>query len=244
MSRLPPLEEAPSSPFGFESVMIKEDSPRLTLLILDGSPLRRACMAVALEAAGVRILQQSSLDDWETHDPPDIVLLQTGESELENAALPLQIAQARQLWPTAAILVIADHGNEALMQTAIAAGAQALLRSSTGIVTMQRVLSLLKEGLSVYPAAIAAALHLRPPDKTDGLTERIALAVDRFKLLTKRQRDVLRLLAQGASNKDIAHRLNISESTVKVHVRAIMAVNGASNRTQIVAHLLKGDDQE
>ena len=244
MSRLPPLQEAPLPPFRFEGVMVKEDAPDLTLLILDGSPLRRACIAVALEAAGIRILQQSSLDALEAHEPPDIVLFQTGESELENAALPLQITQAKQLWPTAAILVIADHGNEALMQAAIAAGAQALLHSSTGIITMQRVLSLLREGLSVYPAAIAAPLHMRRPDTTDGLTERIALAVDRFKLLTKRQRDVLRLLAQGASNKDIAQRLNISESTVKVHVRAIMAVNGASNRTQIVAHLLKGDDQD
>ena len=131
-----------------------------------------------------------------------------------------------------------------MLKPAFAAGAPGVLLSSTGIVTMNGVLSLFKEGITVYPAAIPAALHLRPPDKTDGLTERIALAVDRFKLLTKRQRDVLRLLAQGASNKDIAHRLNISESTVKVHVRAIMTANGASNRTQIVAHLLKGDDQE
>src|SRR3546814_12697131 len=66
-------------------------------------------------------------------------------SELESAALPLQIAQAKQLWPAAAILVIADHGNEALMQAAVAAGTQALLRSSTGIATMQRVLFLLKD---------------------------------------------------------------------------------------------------
>ncbi|GAY20294.1 helix-turn-helix transcriptional regulator [Sphingobium fuliginis] len=244
MSRLPPLQEAPSPSVRFESVIVEEDALRLNLLILDGSPLRRACIAVALETAGVRILQQSSLDQPEAGEPPDIILFQTGESELEGAALPLQIAQAKQLWPAAAILVIADHGNEALMQAAIAAGAQALLRSSTGIVSMQRVLFLLKEGLAVYPAALAATLHRRQPDTVDGLTERIAQAVDRFKLLTKRQRDVLRLLAQGASNKDIAQRLNISESTVKVHVRAIMAVNGASNRTQIVAHLLKGGGED
>ncbi|BDD67692.1 DNA-binding response regulator [Sphingobium sp. TA15] len=243
MSRLPPLKQAASPPIRFESVIVEEDA-RLTLLILDGSPLRRACIAVALEAAGVRIMQQSSLDQSKAGEPPDIILFQTGDSELESAALPLQIAQAKQLWPAAAMLVIADHGNEALMQAAVAAGAQALLRSSTGIVTMQRVLFLLKEGLAVYPAPLAAALHMRPPDKAGGLNERIALAVDKSKLLTKRQRDVLRLLAQGASNKDIAQRLNISESTVKVHVRAIMAVNGASNRTQIVAHLLKGGGQD
>lgn len=242
MSGPPPSREAPSPPFRFESLIVKEDAPRLNLLILDGSPLRRACIAVALETAGTRIVQQSSLDQPASGEPPDIILFQTGDSELESTALPLHIAQAKRLWPTAAVLVIADHGNEALMQTAVAAGAQALLPSSTGIVTMQRVLFLLKEGLAVYPVPLAAALRSRQPGAPDGLNERIALAVDKFKLLTKRQRDVLRLLAQGASNKDIAQRLNISESTVKVHVRAIMAVNGASNRTQIVAHLLKGGD--
>lgn len=242
MSGLPPLRETPSPLIRFESVIVEEDAPRLNLLILDGSPLRRACIAVALDTAGTRILQQSSLNQPESADPPDVILFQTGDSEVESAALPLQIGQARQLWPAAAVLVIADHHNEALMQTAIAAGAQGLLRSSTGIATMQRVLILLKDGLAVYPAALAATLQARAP--ADGVHERVALAVDKFKLLTKRQRDVLRLLAQGASNKDIAQRLNISESTVKVHVRAIMAVNGASNRTQIVAHLLQGGDGE
>ncbi|WP_313804113.1 response regulator transcription factor [Sphingobium sp.] len=244
MSSLPPPHEAPVPHVRFESVTVKEDISRLSLLILDGSPLRRACIAVALETAGTRILQQSSLGLSEGAEKPDIILFQTGDSDQESAALPSQIGQAKQLWPAAAILVIADHGNEALMQAAVTAGADGLLRSSTGIATMQRVLLLLSEGLAVYPAPLAARMQARLPGTPDGVSERVALAVDRFKLLTKRQRDVLRLLAQGASNKDIAQRLNISESTVKVHVRAIMAVNGASNRTQIVAHLLKGGDGE
>ncbi|UZW54549.1 response regulator transcription factor [Sphingobium sp. JS3065] len=240
MSGPPPSQEASSPPIRFESVIVEEDAPRLNLLILDGSSLRRACIAVALETPDTRILQQSSLIRPETGELPDIVLFQTGDSELESDALPSQIVQAKRLWPAAAVLVVADHGDEALMQTAIAAGAQALLRSSTDIATMRRVLLLLKEGLAIYPASLAAILQARLPGAPDSLGERVAAAVDKFKLLTKRQRDVLRLLAQGASNKDIAQQLNISESTVKVHVRAIMAVNGASNRTQIVAHLLKG----
>lgn len=240
MSSLPPLHEPPSPLIRFESVIVEEDDPRLNLLILDGSPLRRACIAIALDTARIRVLQQSSLDQPAAADPPDVILFQTGDSELESAALPLHIGQARQLWPAAAVLVIADHNDETLMRAAIAAGAQGLLRSSTGIATMQHVLLLLKDGLAIYPAALAALLQARA--SADSAQERVTLAVDRYKLLTKRQRDVLRLLAQGASNKDIAQRLNISESTVKVHVRAIMAVNGASNRTQIVAHLLKGGD--
>jgi DNA-binding NarL/FixJ family response regulator len=50
--------------------------------------------------------------------------------------------------------------------------------------------------------------------------------------LTQRQYDVLALLGQGKSNKDIADTLGISEGTVKVHVGAILKVLGANNRTQ------------
>lgn len=246
MNSPPPQHQAVTPAIRFESVIVKEDAPPLDLLIIDGSPLRRACIAVALETGSGWVLTQAKLTAAATERRPDIVLFQTGDSEGEGAALPAQIAEAERLWPGVAILVIADHGNEALMLAAVAAGARGLLRSSTDIATMKQALFLLKDGLAVYPASLAATMQARLASGggSAGVSERIALAVDRFKLLTKRQRDVLRLLAQGASNKDIAQRLNISESTVKVHVRAIMAVNGASNRTQIVAHLLQGDDSE
>ena len=242
MTTLPPPDQAVPHSVRFESLVVEKDAP-LRLLIIDGSPLRRACIAVALDTPDNQILPRTGLDP--SGEAPDIILFQTGDSEAESVALPLQIGEAKRIWPHAAILVIADHGNDALMLAAFAAGAQGVLRSSTGIATMQRALGLLKDGLALYPASLALTMQARSGlARQDDSDERVALAVDRFKLLTKRQRDVLRLLAQGASNKDIAQRLNISESTVKVHVRAIMAVNGASNRTQIVAHLLKGGDGE
>lgn len=52
--------------------------------------------------------------------------------------------------------------------------------------------------------------------------------------LTHRQRDVLRLLAEGVGNKAIAHRLGLSEKTVKVHVTAILRTLNVSNRAQAV----------
>ena len=231
---------APRRPDRFESMTVEEDGLPLSLLIVDDSPLRRACIAAALDPARFRVVPQSGLDRPEPGEAPDIILFQTGDSEREATTLPLQIAEAQRQWPGTPILVMADH--EPLMLEALTAGAQGLLLSSTDIGSMQRALVLLKHGLAVYPASLAAAMQarLQSPGGAARMGERLSLAVDQFALLTKRQRDVLRLLAQGASNKDIAQRLQISESTVKVHVRAIMAVNGASNRTQIVAHLLKG----
>lgn len=53
--------------------------------------------------------------------------------------------------------------------------------------------------------------------------------------LTDRQSEVLALIAQGLSNKRIAHALAISEGTVKMHVTSILRVTGASNRAQAAA---------
>ena len=52
--------------------------------------------------------------------------------------------------------------------------------------------------------------------------------------LTKRQNEVLHLLAQGKSNKQIAYEIGVSEATVKLHINALLRVLGATNRTQAV----------
>ncbi|MBI3722237.1 MAG: response regulator transcription factor, partial [Fimbriimonas ginsengisoli] len=56
--------------------------------------------------------------------------------------------------------------------------------------------------------------------------------------LTRRQSDILVLLAGGASNKEIARRLTLSEATVKLHVHRILRVLGGKNRTE-AAHLAR-----
>lgn len=204
-------------------------------------------MAVALEADRLHVISlqglEEDLPDILPHRP-DIILLQTGDSLAEAASLPVQLARAAKLWPDAPLLVIADHGDDQLMLTAVTAGAQAVLPSTTSVPRIHQTLALIRSGLAIYPATLARLAQRRVPSGVsadEDVRERIRLAVDQLTPLTRRQRDVLRLLALGASNKDIASSLQISESTVKVHVRAIMALKGASNRTQIVAHLLKGD---
>lgn len=54
------------------------------------------------------------------------------------------------------------------------------------------------------------------------------------KLLTNRQTEVLNLVAQGLSNKQIAYQIGVSEATVKLHINALLRAVGASNRTQAV----------
>lgn len=61
--------------------------------------------------------------------------------------------------------------------------------------------------------------------------------------LTPRQREVLELLAKGASNKEIARKLSTTEPTVKIHVRQIIKRFGVSNRTQVVVSMFERKDE-
>ena len=59
--------------------------------------------------------------------------------------------------------------------------------------------------------------------------------------LTPRERDIVRILARGASNKDIARELDLAESTVKIHVRNVLRKLNLSSRVQIAIHALARD---
>ncbi|EQB05467.1 hypothetical protein L288_12540 [Sphingobium quisquiliarum P25] len=232
---------------GLETQEVRDETGPLRLLIVDPSALRRACMAVALESAGLKVTSLASMGDRSLECEADVILFQAGDGPDDAESMTEQIASAVQSCPGAAILVIADHHDQRLMLSAVAAGAHGVLTSNISLPRIQEALALLSDGLSIFPASVGKMIQTRLnlyASAGGGSNDRVRAAVDQLAALTRRQRDVLELLAQGASNKDIANRLNISESTVKVHVRAIMALKGASNRTQIVAHLLKGGDLE
>lgn len=73
-----------------------------------------------------------------------------------------------------------------------------------------------------------------PPDVAERLAERIPQST-----LSPREVEVLRLLADGNSNKRIADRLKLSEGTVRTHVSNILGRLGANNRTQAATEAIK-----
>jgi DNA-binding NarL/FixJ family response regulator len=158
--------------------------------------------------------------------------------------LARQLALAAMRWPQAATLVVSDHIVGADIAAAIRAGTHGLLTSEASVECIRSAILLLVNEIGVYPVALADLLRPATSDVSPAPTApSLPLESGRLTTLTKRQGEVVQLLALGFSNRAIAERLEISESTVKVHIRAIMAQNGASNRTQIVAHFLKSTPQ-
>jgi len=152
---------------------------------------------------------------------PDVVLL-----DLEMPGLDgVQALQAmRAADPGVRVLVFTAFDTDERIIAAVQAGARGYLLKGAPREELFRAIRLIAAGGSLLQPAVAARLiqHLAAP----------------VVVLTAREREVLRLLAAGLQNKEIAARLQIGERTVKFHVSAILARLGAGNRTEAV-HLAR-----
>lgn len=219
-----------------------DSTPPIRIAVIDPSDLGRACVAAVLEnEAGFSV--QSSVDvRGYNHDvSPDILLFQTAEASLAASEILSELKVAAGRWPNTPALVVADCSSEHQMMEAIVAGAHGLLPSTATIPIIKSAILLIATGIGIFPPELFARLRDDPVQQRSSSDHRdsTSFSLGELKSLTQRQQDVLHLLALGESNKRIAEQLRISESTVKVHLRAIMTQNGATNRTQIVAQYLK-----
>ena len=150
---------------------------------------------------------------------PDVILMDMIMPELDG---PEAIALIRQENPTARILVLTSFGDSKQVSAAIAAGALGYLLKDSSPDDLIHAIHSVYQGKLVLPQDLA--LKLVQPRSA-------AAAIDP---LTERETDVLRLLAQGQSNQEIATALTISANTVRSHVSIILMKLKVSNRTQAV----------
>lgn len=128
----------------------------------------------------------------------------------------------------AAVVLLADQPDQAQVGQAFRNGVRAVLPREISTQQLQAALQAVAAGLMVvHPAEVSTLL----PTPTSSATEIAPLAEP----LTKREREVLQMLATGLGNKEIAARLVISDHTAKFHVASILGKLGASTRTEAVA---------
>ena len=146
---------------------------------------------------------------------PDLVLMDARMPERSGREA---IAEIRRLAPDACVLMLSAFDGDEEIHAALEAGAKGyVLKSATG------------EELIPALRAVAAGRQWLPKDVANRLKARNA-----YEDLTARELDVLREIARGHANKEIADVLKISEFTVKDHLKSILAKLRASDRTQAV----------
>lgn len=127
--------------------------------------------------------------------------------------------------------------DDALILTFLEAGAAAYTMGELSVQGLRLTLRMLTRGESVFPLHLQHLMSLRLSELADAARER-GLDPDRLSNLTSRERDVLVLLDEGLTNREIAARLFISEGTVKSHVHQILRKLRVRDRTE-AARLLR-----
>ena len=126
--------------------------------------------------------------------------------------------------PRTAVIIFTAYSERALLARGLESGARGYVLKEAAHDTLLRAIEKVASGESfVDPALMPSVLA----------------AKDRDELLTAREREILRLLADGMSNSDVAAKLFISQETVKSHVRHILTKLEADTRTHAVAIALR-----
>jgi DNA-binding NarL/FixJ family response regulator len=156
-------------------------------------------------------------------DKPDVAILDLRMPGLSGIEVARQITKTSA--ETAVILYTA-FGDRALLTEALDAGARGFVLKEAPLAEVVRAVELVASGRTYVDPVLAGVLSS-------------SAATEKIKSLTQRERDVLRLLADGMSNEEIGKVLFISPETVRTHIRKAMAKLDADTRTQAVASALR-----
>lgn len=205
--------------------MPPEFSTPIRVMIADDHPMMRDGIAAALLAqGGVEIVSVASngeeaIAHFARHRP-DVTLIDLQMPVKDGLEAIIAI---RALQPNARIVVLTTYGGDARIAAALKAGALSYLLKDVPSAELAATVREAYKGASVLaPSAQREVNGHYPADK-----------------LTARELEVLRLAANGNSNRVIGAALSISEPTVKTHMSAIMVKLGASDRTHAVTLAVK-----
>ncbi|CZF83604.1 LuxR C-terminal-related transcriptional regulator [Grimontia marina] len=204
-------------------------------LVADDHPLFRDALIAVIRGRFEEcdILQsediERTLDVAEKNPDLDLILL---DLNMPGMAGLKGLLELRNQHPTIPVAIISAETNKQIILQTIAYGAVGFIAKSAPREKMREAFEQILDGHVYLPADIIRAegesenSHRRKEDPQ--------FSSEMLHTLTRRQLLVLKSMAQGAANKQIAYDLNISETTVKSHVSAILKKLGVHNRIQAV----------
>jgi DNA-binding NarL/FixJ family response regulator len=155
---------------------------------------------------------------------PDVVVIDIDSDEVDSAVEAL-----RALTPETKICLLSMYSQPEVMQRCLSAGADGYIVKDSSLQELLAAIKAIGEGSSYVDPRVAAAL----------LRRRAPAHVPYTSQLSPRETDIIRLIAQGLSNRDIGRRLVLSEKTVKNHVSRIFSKLHFTARSQAAVHAIR-----
>ncbi len=197
------------------------EQDRIRILCVDDHPLLREGIAAIINNQPDMLLVAEASNGSEAiqlfrEHQPDVTLMDLRLPDISGIDALIAI---RTEFAEAHIVMLTTYEGDVEIQRALSAGARGYLLKSMPPKELVEAIRQVHQGKKRIPAELAAQLAEHLGDEA----------------LTPREIEVLRHIAGGNRNRDIAEQLFISEETVKVHIKHIMEKLGASDRTQAVA---------
>jgi DNA-binding NarL/FixJ family response regulator len=196
----------------------------LSVLIVDDHPIMRVGVSSILTGAGFTVIAQAGTgtDAIRLHREfhPDLTVMDLRLPDISGIEA---IQKIRSQDPAAKIVVLTTYEGDEDIHQAIGAGASGYLIKGMSHKLLLKALYQVHRGSRFLPHAVIETLHSRTPTSH----------------LSQREREVLQLMFEGMTNKEIADALQVKETTVKSHVSVILMRLDVTDRTQAVVEGLK-----
>lgn len=214
----------------------------LQLLIADDHEIVRRGLRAILETqkdwsvVAEAVTGRQAIDQARDH-PPDIAILDIGMPELNGLEATRQILK---LLPQTEVLILTMHESEQIVREVLAAGARGYVLKSDAGRDLVAAVEALRDHRTFFSSKISDMLltsYLRQPERSNNET---AESGGRSRL-TAREREIVQLLAEGKSNKEVAQMLNISIKTAETHRTNIMNKLDLRSITELVRYAVRNN---
>ncbi|MGY2129413.1 response regulator [Blastococcus sp. SYSU DS0617] len=201
----------------------------IRVVLADDHPAFRTGLRMLLQDSGLDVVAEAAdgpgVVDVVVATDPDVALLDLQMPGLTGVEVTRHL---QDVAPRTRVLVLTMIEADETVLAAIRAGAWGYLLKGAGQAEIERAVRSVADGQVVYGTGVAERVR-------GFFVAGAGAAVEPFPQLSEREREVLRLAAEGRANAEIARRLFLSEKTVRNHVSSIFTKLGVSDRAQAVA---------
>ena len=209
---------------------------KIRVLLADDHTVMRAGLRLLLERQPDMVVVAEAEDGRQTVEladahTPEVVVLDIAMPNLNGIEAARQIVSKH---PKASVVILSMHSDESYVLRALKAGARAYLLKDSAESDLIRAIRAVRDGKSFFSPAVSKLLL---EDYVRQIQERGE--EDTYELLTTREREILQLLAEGKSNKDVANFLNLSLYTVETHRAHILQKLGLHTVPDLILYAVR-----